>query len=92
MAESHGERDLGVGRKRTLRKGLRAMHQNAGFSGSRESAPGAGETMKVTPEARKNAPELSESPFTAPLKSGDRVTTAAQEQPSSFRRLDGNGR
>ena len=48
----------------------------AEFSGSKESAWGAGETIIVSPDAQEFALELSESLFDDPLLFDDRVTPA----------------
>jgi|GEM_PF-6203137 len=52
--------------------------RKAKFSGSRESARGAGETIMVAPDAQEIALELSESLFNTPLKFNDPVTLAGR--------------
>jgi len=59
-------------------KGATDTARKADFSGSKESARGAGETIMVAPGAQEIALELSESLFNTPLFFNDRVTPAGR--------------
>ena len=60
---------------------MRVLGKGARLSGSRESVRGPEATVMVASGTRKNAPELSDSPFNTPRKFGKRVWTAGRKQP-----------